>query len=358
MDNIVSQSIKNIRFPLCAAIVMIHSNITIYNTSAAQNTIVNLFSDFFIINVCYSAVALFFFISGYLFFHEGLFNIHIFKHKLYNRIYSLLIPYILWNAICLSIIFILQFIIPNFNLLVHKQISEFSISDFIMTFWNLQDVSGVNSDQMGPLVGQFWFLQCLLIFSLLTPIIWFCTKKCGILFVVLLAIVSQTVHIPNLPGFNIVSLYYFSLGAYFSITKHNWYVGKKYVCVLLIIYIVLYITQQNTHWNCLTIFGDTLLVFSILNMATFYTKDRKSSSIIIYLSNASFFIFAIHRYFTSLGLNIASHLTFSNCITPILCCFIITFISLLGSIMVYKLMDKFSHKILLVLNGKRINITA
>lgn len=43
MDKLASQSIRNLRFPLCIAIVMVHSNISIYNESAAQNPIVNFF---------------------------------------------------------------------------------------------------------------------------------------------------------------------------------------------------------------------------------------------------------------------------------------------------------------------------
>lgn len=247
MDKLASQSIRNLRFPLCVAIVMVHSNISIYNEFAAQNPIVNIFSDFFIIKICFSAVALFFFISGYLFFHEGKFNRDIFKKKMHNRIYSLLIPYILWNAICLATIFFLQQLIPNFNLLVHKQISDFSISDFFIAFWNLQEISGISSDQMGPLVGQFWFIQCLLVYSLLTPIIYFFIKQLGILFIIILVILSMSGYIPNVPGFKIVYLYYFCLGAYFSLTKQHWYISShKKIFYIGDIYCYIYHSTHDT----------------------------------------------------------------------------------------------------------------
>lgn len=354
MDKLASQSIRNLRFPLCVAIVMVHSNISIYNESAAQNPIVNLFSNFFVTKICFLAVALFFFISGYVFFHEGEFNRYIFKKKIHNRIYSLIIPYILWNAICLSFIFFLQQLIPNFNLLVHKQISDFSISDFFMVFWNLQEISGISSDQMGPLVGQFWFIQCLLVYSLITPIIYFCIKQLGIIFIIILGILSMSGYIPSVPGFNIVYLFYFCLGAYFSLTKHNWYILPKYISFIFATYIVIYIIQQMTNCAYLAIVDETLLILGILNLTAYFTKGRNTRPINIYLSNASFFVFAIHRYFTSIGLNLTSHIVFYNSWSPILCFMAISTFSVVSSLIVYRFMDKYAHHLLLVLNGKRI----
>lgn len=354
MDKLASQSIRNLRFPLCVAIVMVHSNISIYNESAAQNPIVNLFSNFFIIKICFSAVALFFFISGYLFFHEGEFNRQFFKKKIHNRIYSLLIPYMLWNAICLAIVFLIQQFISNFNLLIHKQISDFIISDFFLVFWNLQEISGISSDQMGPLVGQFWFIQCLLVYSLLAPMIYVCIKRLGILFIVILGILSMSGSIPNVPGFNIVYLYYFCLGAYFSLTKHHWYIHSKYIPVIFGTYIVIYTIQQMTHCNYLEILDETILTFGILNLVSYLTKYKKATPLSIYLSNTSFFVFAIHRYFTSIGLNITSHIVFDYSWSAILCFIAISLFSVSSSLIVYRFMDKYSHRLLLLLNGKRI----
>lgn len=134
MKTSISQTISILRFPLCVVIVMIHSNIAIYNASANQFALVNIFSNYFIGDVCYYSLSLFFFISGFLLFREGKFNLEIFKKKINHRVYSLLIPYILWNLICFGMIFVLQQIKPNINLLLHKQIADFRIQDYIMIF--------------------------------------------------------------------------------------------------------------------------------------------------------------------------------------------------------------------------------
>lgn len=111
MKTSISQTISILRFPLCVVIVMIHSNIAIYNASANQFALVNIFSNYFIGDVCYYSLSLFFFISGFLLFREGKFNLEIFKKKINHRVYSLLIPYILWNLICFGMIFVLQQIV-------------------------------------------------------------------------------------------------------------------------------------------------------------------------------------------------------------------------------------------------------
>ena len=108
MKTSISQTISILRFPLCVVIVMIHSNIALYNASANQFTSIHILSNYIIGDICFYSLALFFFISGFLLFREGNFNLDIFKKKIIHRVYSLLIPYILWNLICFIMIFILQ----------------------------------------------------------------------------------------------------------------------------------------------------------------------------------------------------------------------------------------------------------
>ena len=57
MKTSISQTISILRFPLCVVIVMIHSNIAIYNASANQFALVNIFSNYFIGDVCYYSLS-------------------------------------------------------------------------------------------------------------------------------------------------------------------------------------------------------------------------------------------------------------------------------------------------------------
>ena len=245
--------------------------------------------------------------------------------------------------------------IPNFNLLVHKQISDFSISDFFIAFWNLQEISGISSDQMGPLVGLFWFIQCLLVYSLLTPVIYFFIKQLGILFIIILVILSMSGYIPNVPGFKIVYLYIiFVLVHIFHLPNSIGTFPPIKKSFILGIFIAIYTILHMTHCPYLEFLNETILIFGILNLAAYFTKDRKTTPLSIYLSNVSFFIFAIHRYFTSIGLNITSHIIFYYSWSAILCFIAILLFSVASSLIVYRFMDKYSHHLLLLLNGKRI----
>lgn len=355
MNSTTSHIISYLRFPLCVAIIMIHSDIAVYNTTAEDSPIYLFFSNVFVGSICSSAVALFFFISGYLFFHEGTFSFNIYRKKITHRIHSILIPYILWNAICFVFLFVMQHLFNNFNLLLHKQIVDFKLQDFLYIFWNIQKVTGLSSDQAGPLVGQFWFLQCLLVFSLLSPIIYIGIKKTKLFFLIVIVGLNFADVIPNIPGFDTMSLFYYTLGAYFSINKTIWYSDKSYIGILLIIgYSVVYTCRTYFQLNNYKIIDETLLIFGILTITHILTKNKKPSKQTLFLCNCSFFTFAIHRYFTSIGLNITKDWHFHNGGTAIICFALITTISTLCCILSYKLMNKYLPKTTRILNGNRI----
>lgn len=353
MKTSISQTISILRFPLCVVIVMIHSNIALYNASANQFTSIHILSNYIIGDICFYSLALFFFISGFLLFREGNFNLDIFKNKIIHRVYSLLIPYILWNLICFIMIFILQQIKPNINLLLHKQIADFRIQDFILIFWNIREVTGCQTDQVGPLVGQFWFIQCLLVYTLLAPIIWYATQKLRMIFVIALGAIALSGMIPEVSGFNDYYLYFFIFGAYFSINHSSWVLSQKSLIGFMVAYGVLF-SIRIVYQSDIKIIEETLFIFIILNVVHLLTKNKQQGSIAQYLSGTSFFVFAIHRYFTSIGLNLCSKIDFQNGYMPILCFLAISFCSVMCSVLVYWGMDRFFHKALLVLNGKRI----
>ena len=108
-DDLQSQTINWLRFPLAVAVVFIHS-FGIPSEYALPSLNISSFSgmDFFnLIRICFShvithvAVPIFYLISGYLFF----FRLKDFDfrrgylEKIKSRLHTLVIPYILWNLI-------------------------------------------------------------------------------------------------------------------------------------------------------------------------------------------------------------------------------------------------------------------
>lgn len=354
MNKITSNIISYLRFPLCAAIVMIHSDIAIYNTSAANLELYHSFSTIFIDSICSAAVALFFFISGYLFFHESAFNAQIYKKKIKNRIHSILIPYLLWNIICFVILFILQNTFSTFSLLLHKKIATFTPQDYLYIFWNIQKITELSSDQQGPLVGQFWFLQCLFTFTILAPIIYFTIKKTKLFIVLVILLLCLTDKTPSMPGFNVVSLYYFTLGAFFSISNIKCYTEKIGIYLYTMVgYIIFYIFRNVMQLEHLKLIDETLLIFTIIGITYHITKGKNISNRALYLCNSCFFVFAIHRYFTSIGLNIAKKITFHNSLEALICFLCISSISIVFSVLCYQLMHKVLPKTTRILTGNR-----
>lgn len=117
---------------------------------------------YFIMVVCQLGVPVFFFLSGLLFYKRCSSHADI-KKKLKNRVKSLFIPYLLWNTI-----FVLLY--------------------FVMTRWELTGNimkmgSAVNSLRdvvIGILDARFtplWFVKILMIYSLLSPLIYFCLRR-------------------------------------------------------------------------------------------------------------------------------------------------------------------------------------
>ena len=104
-EEILSQTIAFLRFPLIVGVLLIHSNPEKVAIIKGMN-IISPDGHWFYDNISYLfshifaavAVPLFFFISGYLFFYKTTaFTKSVYGRKLKKRAHTLLIPYIFWN---------------------------------------------------------------------------------------------------------------------------------------------------------------------------------------------------------------------------------------------------------------------
>lgn len=162
---LISKAISFLRLPLMLIVVISHVNIG-YHTMPLYETIYDILS----VQIVQSAVCLFFFISGYLFFYniQNTFTIRDYKKKLIKRVHSLLIPYLFWNAfviVCFAILhtFFAAFIDEDFN-----NIYNFTLIELVRSFW---DYPGGQ-----PICYQFWFLKELMIGVLFTPLFYIIAK--------------------------------------------------------------------------------------------------------------------------------------------------------------------------------------
>ena len=149
------------------------------------------------------AVPLFFFISGFLFFRNFNFNKLYEKYK--SRFKGLLIPYLAWNMIYTFIV-VLFSCIPV-------------IRDNIGYRWVMSPITVIGILK-GIFLYQynsvFWFMFQLIIFVVISPILYggLKNKHIGIIFIILISVVS--LKIKNIPVFNSRMLMLYALGGYLS----------------------------------------------------------------------------------------------------------------------------------------------
>ena len=111
------------------------------------------------------AVPCFFFISGYLFFSSG-FSRDIYRRKLKSRFWSLLVPYVLWNAIMAG--YIALHYTPLFTAFAPSlagQSLDMTAGEF---FYGLT---------LMPHNGTLWFIRELIMMVVLSPLVFFLVKR-------------------------------------------------------------------------------------------------------------------------------------------------------------------------------------
>ncbi len=213
--------IDALRFPLMFLVIVIHSTFMNYGVEMGstfmdmQDYPVYTVAVLFVTeHVCRVAVPLFFFLSGFLFFYrlEG-FAWREYGRKLRKRIFTLLIPYVLWNFIYALLYGGMQALFPSMLSGRVLAVADYSVADWFNRVW------GLGSD--GPIAAQFWFIRDLMVMVLLTPIIYFLFSSrrrvigIGLMTLCLANGVFALYEIP-LPDIG-----YFMWGAYYGMTKKD-----------------------------------------------------------------------------------------------------------------------------------------
>lgn len=295
IEKIQTNTLSALRFPLIIGVVFIHSRFTDIITqegiisitgesfplySLLSNLISNVFSRI--------SVPLFFAISGYFFFYRvNIFNAHVYANKLKRRLKSLLIPYIIWNFIVILILLAAELCIPGMMSGLKKSITEWNITDW---FYNLYTV---------PISYQFWFIRDLILLCIFSPIIYYGIKYGKLPFILALSILWIFDLWPNIPGFSIVGIFSFSVGAYFSINQKNFItILSKNTTILGSLYVILSIFEvtivQQQSW--LTYYHNINMIIGMSFLTALFAKLQikgyKVENPI--LTKSSFFIFAYH----------------------------------------------------------------
>ena len=317
MDSVklLSATIDLLRFPLAIMVIFIHMNPEVSNLFDADFSLISGHGIYNVTGVLLShvlthiAVPTFYLISGFLFFinfqkwsWEG------YKKKLSSRIKTLLVPYLLWNAI--------PFLLAVLAMLAAVAIKGKPIEG-VETFiveknwhiyydcneWGTTRINWLGEDlrMTGPYDLPLWFLRDLIVVTMMTPIIYYAIKKSG-LFIISILFVAYISRIwTPLPGFSITAFFYFSTGAYFALNKINviQFVDKYKLLFIPICIILLVATTILYDGNNTVIRQNIQPLFVCTGVFTaFFVASR---CIIKYnimpnkmLVSSCFFIYAIH----------------------------------------------------------------
>ncbi len=341
-----SVTIDWLRFPLAAAVVMLHLGaIGVNNPMQTYSALCILLSQ----GVCRIAVPCFYFISGYLFFSRlELWDWRTYGDKLRRRFHSLLIPYIVWNIIAAVCIW------------GYAQLRSPETDLSFQSFWNHIAEWGGFWDRKGilPFDGPLWFIRNLMLYILAAPLIYWFVKYLRYSSVLILeTLVLVFDWFPE--GF-----LFFSAGASLQIHGYNLvdtFKGYRIPSVIissLLLFILVPIFRHHPdlyrYWENLFVITGTIAVISLASH--FLEKGKLRPR--LFLSRSSFFVFCAHNVLILHEFSrwILYHtLPFTGEVNACLDLLLRPAISVMICLGLYWLIRQFSPGLSRVLSGNRVN---
>lgn len=291
MDKRLSEDIDFIKVPLTIFVVLLHS----YTTITINNNLYYSLS-YPVLTIGEIGVPAFLFISGYLYFTKmsSHWDWQQYKKKNNKRRSTLLRPYIVWNSIMILFYFILG-MFPSLNGYfsgANKPISEYEFYDFILAYWNKGEA--INGT---PILQPYWYIRNLIVLCLLSPAIYFLTKRFGIL---LLSITCMWWLFTNHNAFTQISIFFFCLGAFCQINNLKFYPtergkNKNVVYTIAIsLFLIDFVTHVYFPINGILQIHRVNLIFSIVALFTITNTLATKYKLPDIFKRSAFFVYTIH----------------------------------------------------------------
>lgn len=374
-NNLRSQSLDLLRFPLALVVLAVHvfgAGINLNGNLIAFDNMpiykgVNIFVDSFL---HFQSVPIYFFISGFVFFLGIEFTREKYVQKLKNRVKTLLIPYIIWNLIFVCFKLVSYVSIFNGVSSSNNYVFDFSVYPILMMFWDrsqgfiVDPVYQVDMHGIYPLNFPLWFVRDLMIVVLLTPVIfWFLKrmKHCAVLSLGTIWFLMG--HFPDFFAHSyqiVTALFFFSWGAYMSVNNRNMITEfNRYFRLSIILYpllgvlhvfATLYCPAATATIKSINIVVGLLFAYNLSAWLLSHGVCKVNSA----LASSSFFIYISHSIicnqmtrFLLVLLKPASDL----CIVGIYVMSFVSTVSLL--LLMYFMMKKHTPRLLTFITGRK-----
>ena len=300
-DSLLSQTITFLRFPLTAAVVLIHSTfdrvivngVTLVDVGnhPVYTFVKTLFADGF----AHVAVPTFFFISGFLFFYRKEFSLQTYKDKLAGRFTSLFIPYVFWNVVVILLRVLTQMLLPEMTSGGKKMFADYGPSDWLKCFWTFEGMDM-------PVCYPFWFIRNLMVMVVLSPLIYFLVKRLGLLFPAVVCILWITGLAEGGTGpWAADGLMFFSFGAYYSVFGKNFVTEFRRIplkaavaAYLVLVALRMYLVVTDCDW-AVTVHEISVVVgvVTVIRVTSRLLENGKAHTAGL-LASGAFFIYAYH----------------------------------------------------------------
>jgi len=306
-----SKTIDFVRFPLAVMVVFIHScfgKTDVMSMDFSNLTSTNVYD---LIRITFShaipriAVPTFFLISGYLFFVRlSTWDWSVWRKKMKSRFHTLVIPFFLWCTlyVCKQVLLKWRHDSPI--------IEWFNEKGWLHLLWDSQQWGGDFTNWFGglephstsPALYPMWFLRDLIVVVTLTPIIYWAIKKTRGWFVAVVGLFYISNVWIDIHGLGCGTLFYFSLGAVFSIYNRNLttelakiripsYILAFILLCILIRYDGKFTPIGNFFHPFYVIFG----VISAINISRWLIESGRCK-VNRFLTDSCFFVFAFHVF--------------------------------------------------------------
>lgn len=358
-----SKIINWVRFPLSVMIIVWHTQ-----RIAVINPAISIWNQGFspfiyaLLSGCITWVAVpsFFFISGYLFFSKlNNWDWNGYLSKIEKRVTTLFIPYLLWISI---------YLVYQIPWIIHSGAPQwFNDHGWLRIFWDnnrlgenidtIYNIIGVPMHHGFPLLTPMWYLRDLMIVCLLSPIVYLLVKYAkGIGLILVAFLMCLNIWIP-FEGFSAMAFFFFSWGAYYRVNNKSFTNAfQKYnilsiVLVFITVYLVMFFYTDNhlvssIARQCYTIFG----VVAIFNIARRLLKYEKIGK----LSESTFFLYASHIMVMGLwSIPLVHYWPFKTDISYAISYFLIIVLTIITTLLLYRILKNNIPKLLSILSGGR-----
>ena len=355
MKTIESEIINRLRLPLMLLVVLLHSNVkNVLNYMGgvidASNvyTLYGFLSYFFTGVLGRVAVPLFFLISGYLFFRwVNCFGWSVYKKKIFSRVRTLFMPFILWNALYILVFFV---------------ISKFSKDEALTIYRNVDVCAILVRLWIDPPCYPFWFIRDLMVLSILSIVIYPILKYGKALMPILVLVLYLGNLCFSVKGFDGQSYTFFLLGAYGGIQKWNLpkncaHPTTKLVSELSLLYIALGIVETSFRYTDFSVYIhhlNILVGIIVFVLFTAYCVNHDILKIPQRIAGSAFFLFGFHGLFVKMVRNSIIPILKPASDTAFLCVFALDFVVTVAvGVLLYEIAIKFMPKTVALFCGGR-----